>query len=509
MPLKVPFLPARAALDHSIKSIYPEPMRENLLSSAIPARRSPSVRPSRLNPTPLRAFRAISSMDRPFILGGAPCRGQRYSVTGSAPFMTLDLGARGGKAIVRDAPPIIQDMLGSIKDSNPFGLLSEIMAGLKDNFLPGPFPFSGGALGCFSYDLKDSLFNLAPVAPSKKQRALGLPLMSLGFYDNIYVYDHEKEKGHIVSLSPDDERAMRFKERIESAPKATGPAICHGQSIQPLSSNIKREDYLRAVLKAKEYIASGDIYQVNLSQRLGAPFTGGPFELYEALMEANPTPFSSYLDLGDFQIISNSPERLLSIRGDEMETCPIKGTRPRGRTPAEDALMIKELAANPKERAEHVMIVDLERNDLGMVALPGTVRVEDFQEIQTFSRLHHMVSTVRGSAPRGTDAVKVLEKIFPGGSITGAPKIRAMEVIEELETVPREIYTGSAGYIDFSGNADLSILIRTAIIKDKRLFLHVGGGIVADSDPVAEYDETILKAMDFLSLLNLTPGKLE
>jgi para-aminobenzoate synthetase component 1 len=191
-----------------------------------------------------------------------------------------------------------------------------------------------------------------------------------------------------------------------------------------------------------------------------------------------------------------------------METCPIKGTRPRGTTPAEDRELIKKLAANIKEQAEHVMIVDLERNDLGRVAMPGSVYVENFEEIKSFSKVHHMVSTVRGLAAPGTDSLLILKNIFPGGSITGAPKIRAMEIIEELESVPREIYTGGAGFIDFSGDMDMSILIRTAITKDGQLYLHVGGGIVTDSDPLAEYDETILKAMDFLSLLEMRPDAL-
>jgi len=477
----------------------------------------PRVRPSKKGPPPTEAFRAVSTMDMPFILGGAPCPAHRYSVVGAGPFMRLTLPAEGGTMEIRDMPPWLRDTMRGIPLNDPFDVLSRVMGALKGARAraggSGPFPFSGGAAGIFSYDLKDIIFKLPPNGPEKKGRGIGLPLMDIGIYNNLYVYDHEEERGYFISPAREDDAAEDFQRRIEGAGTGTRPtpgavpgSVRQGDAPPRLSSNTTRDAYLQGLKRAKEYIAAGDIYQANLSQRLSAPFTGEPFGLYEALIKENPTPFSSYFDPGGFQVISNSPERLLRMEGSAMETCPIKGTRPRGMTPAEDTRLMEELARSPKERAEHVMIVDLERNDLGMVSLPGTVQVENFQEIQTFTRLHHMVSTVRGTAPAGADPVLILKKIFPGGSITGAPKIRAMEIIEELESVPREIYTGSAGYIDFSGNADLSILIRTAVIKDNKIILHVGGGIVADSDPGAEYDETILKAMDFLSLLNLAEG---
>ncbi len=491
--------------------------------------------PLRVSPPPMAALRAMEDLGRPFVLGGAPCRGHRYSVTGAAPLMTITMGPGGEKTDIRNAPPFIRERLGikegagPVNHEDPFAVLSMVMEVLGEDAVPGPFPFCGGAAGFFSYDLKDLIFGLSPKRPSKKDAekkdtGLGLPLMDVGIYESVYVYDHDEDKGYFVSRSPESGPARKMRERIEAAsaglglppektgahapcPSAQGPHAS-GQAAPGISSSATKDEFIRAVLKAKEYIAAGDIYQVNLSQRLSAPFAASPASLYEALIRENPTPFSSYFDMGGFQVISNSPELLLQKRGSEILTSPIKGTRPRGETPRDDALLREELAASPKERAEHVMIVDLERNDLGRVALPGTVTVENFQEIQSFRRLHHMVSTVRARAPKGADAASILKSIFPGGSITGAPKIRAMEVIEELETVPREIYTGSAGYMDFSGSAELSILIRTAITRGGRLCLHVGGGIVADSDPAAEYEETILKAMDFLSLLNLRPEKI-
>ncbi len=464
------------------------------------------VRASATTPSPLTAFRAVSHMELPFILGGTPCPGHRYSVTGAAPFMTLclPLGATGYK--LKNAPPWVVDLLKKHEGTNPLTALSGILKTLNEDASKGPFPFNGGAAGFFSYDLDKKLFNLPPAGAEKQKKGLGLPLIYLGFYDNLYIYDHKETKGYIISRSPEAERAEEFKLLIEGATVGQGrDKPIHENMFPGLTSNTTKEKYIHDLSTAKEYIASGDIYQINLSQRLTTHLACRPFELYAGLMEENPTPFSSFFDFGEFQLISNSPERLLKVTGRIMETCPIKGTRPRGATDEEDRELIKKLASNIKERAEHVMIVDLERSDLGRVALPGTVSVENFEEIKSFSKLHHMVSTVKGEAPAGTDPFLVLKNIFPGGSITGAPKIRAMEIIEELESVPREAYTGGAGFIDYSGDMDLSILIRTAITKEGRLYLHVGGGIVADSDPKAEYDETILKAMDFLSLLKMSP----
>lgn len=481
----------------------PDPLKHRVAEADI------SVSPSEKNPVPLSAFRALSGLPLPFILGGAPCPGHRYSVTGAAPFMTLTLAADDKSIKLENGPSWAVDLLKKQREANPLTTLISLIKALNNGAVKGPFPFNGGAVGFFSYDLKDSLFSLRPPNPEKTKKGLGLPLLNLGFYDNIYVYDHNEERGYIVSRSPETEAARAFSAAMEDAPrdKSEGGPLTRDISA-PLASNTTKDEYLRALSRVKVYIADGDIYQINLSQRLETPYTGSPIDLYEELLKKNPTPFSSFFDLGGFQIISNSPERLIKVSGNLMETCPIKGTLPRGSTPAEDRAQIKKLASNIKERAEHVMIVDLERNDLGRVARPGTVSVESFQEIKTFSRLHHMVSTIRGEAPEDTDPFVILKNIFPGGSITGTPKIRAMEIIEELETVPREIYTGAAGFIDFSGDMDFSILIRTAIIKEGRLYLHVGGGIVADSVPLAEYDETILKAMDFLSLLKLRPEAL-
>jgi para-aminobenzoate synthetase component 1 len=270
-----------------------------------------------------------------------------------------------------------------------------------------------------------------------------------------------------------------------------------------ISSNFTKEEYCRTIERAKELIARGDIYQVNLSQRLKSNFDSDPFELYLRLRSINPAPFAAYLNFDGFKIVSASPERFLKICGRDIETRPIKGTRPRGSNDIEDLLLKRQLLSSAKDSAEHIMIVDLERNDLGRISEYGSVKPTEFIILETYSTVHHLVSTVSGKLRNGVDIVDCLKNCFPGGSITGAPKVRSMEVIEELEPTRRGIYTGSIGYIDFCGNADLSIVIRTIVIKDKSAYFQVGGGIVADSDPEKEYQETLDKARALVEAVNI------
>ena len=270
----------------------------------------------------------------------------------------------------------------------------------------------------------------------------------------------------------------------------------------PVSSNLTRDAYRARATRIREYIAAGDVYQVNLSMRLQTPLAAPPLATYGRLRAAQPVPFGAYIDLGGAHVLSNSPELFLRRRGDRIETCPIKGTRPRGVTPAADARLAAELRSDSKERAEHVMIVDLERNDLGRVCRTGSVRVERFAELATFHTLHHLVSSVRGTLAPEITVADVLRATFPGGSITGAPKIRAMQIIDEVEDAPRGLYTGALGWIDASGDLDLNVAIRTAIAADGALAYHVGSGIVADSDPEREYAECLLKADAFMRALD-------
>jgi para-aminobenzoate synthetase component 1 len=336
---------------------------------------------------------------------------------------------------------------------------------------------SGGAVGYFGYDMKDFIERLPDIAKDD----IGIPDCIVGFYDKITVYD--KQTDFPVPSWP--ARAEKF--RMEDIPG--------------LKSNFSKEDYVKAVKKAKEYIKKGDIYQVNLSQRFESQLNMEPYELYLRLRDFSPAPFSSYLNFGDCTIISSSPERFLMKKDAYIETRPIKGTRPRSCDPLMDEFNEKELTKSYKDRAEHIMIVDLERNDLGRICEYGSVKPTEFISLEKYSTVFHLVSTISGRLKKDIDAIDCLVATFPGGSITGAPKIRSMEIIEELEPVKRSIYTGAIGYISFDGNMDTSIVIRTILIKNKKLYFQVGGGIVYDSDPEKEYLETLDKAMGIMQAI--------
>lgn len=424
------------------------------------------------NVMPAAAFVALKQLGRPFLFSGSPSTGRRYSYAGAGPVSVIDY----------------------MEGRDPFEAVAKALSGSKGK---GPFPFNSGAIGYFSYDLKDII---EPGRRFRKKSGPDIPLFMAGVYDPVFVYDHQEKKGFLVSSMSSPERISIFTELLKGAvPFAATPI----PKAAALTSDTPKDEYIYLVKKAKEYIASGDIYQINLSHRLSIAWEGNPFSLYMKLLETHPAPLSSYLDFGDFQIISNSPECLLRVTDGIAETCPIKGTRRRGASKAEDDGLIEELRASRKERAEHVMIVDLERNDLGKVSATGTVEVSSFEEVETYPHLHHLVSTVKGRLKSGIDSALALKALFPGGSITGAPKVRAMEIIDETERSARSVYTGGIGWFDMAGDAEVSIAIRTAVYKDGILTLNVGGGIVADSVPEDEYDETILKAQDFLRVLGV------
>lgn len=444
----------------------------------------------------------------------------RYSILGSRPFLIL---RSRGREVVLTRPE------GETRlHANPFDVLADLMASHSLN-KPPEVPFAGGAVGYFAYDLGRQLEAL----PATATDDLGVPEMYLAFYDSAVVIDHYRRKtflcqapvsgaGEAVSGLENDitgtenaiagaggsagrpggSNAAWLAEIIANeggaSPRPTPPSAA-----QAITSNFDQVSYCRAVEMAKEHILAGDIYQVNLSQRFTAPLATPPFEFYLNLRQSSPAPFSAFLDFDGLAVASSSPERFLKITGDLVETRPIKGTRPRGRTPAEDEALKTELLASSKDRAELVMIVDLERNDLGRVCRFGTVRVPKLYALESYAAVHHLVSTVTGRLRPEAGPVDCLKACFPGGSITGAPKIRAMEIIEELEPVRRGVYTGAIGYLDFSGAVDLNIAIRTAVIRDGQVHYHAGGGIVADSEPLAEYHETLHKARGFFRALSL------
>jgi para-aminobenzoate synthetase component 1 len=386
--------------------------------------------------------------------------------------------------------------------SNPFTILKELFQ--KFAVTPSPagkygIPFTGGAVGYFGYDMKDFIEKL----PDISKDDLSIPDCTVGFYDTVLVFDNLKGKRYLASVEFEGIKTDA-KDKLRSAlsSKASKAATeCLVRTGENLRSNFSKADYIKTVEKAKEYIRSGDIYQVNLSQRFEADLKGEPYGLYLKLREASPAPFASYLNFEDVIVISSSPERFLMKTGSYVETRPIKGTSPRSSDPLSDELNEISLKESYKDRAEHIMIVDLERNDLGRICEYGSVKPTEFIALERYSTVFHLVSTVSGKLKRDVGPVDCLAAAFPGGSITGAPKVRSMEVIEALEPVKRSLYTGAIGYISFDGNMDTSIVIRTIIIKGKKLFFQVGGGIVADSDPEKEYYETLDKAEGIMRAL--------
>lgn len=362
---------------------------------------------------------------------------------------------------------------------NPFLCLKSLLKRFAVKSEGNDIPFKSGAVGYFGYDMKAFVEKLPDIAVDD----IMIPDCIVGFYDKVLVYDKQTYLP-AARGQPGLSRTGRYKDGYE------------------IKSNFSKEDYIMTVRKAKEYIRKGDIYQVNLSQRFESRLDAEPYELYLRLREISPAPFSSYLNFGDCTIISSSPERFLRKNGSYIETRPIKGTMPRSNDPLMDEFNEKELLKSYKDRAEHIMIVDLERNDLGRICEYGSVRPSEFITLEKYSTVFHLVSTISGKLKKNIDAIDCLLAVFPGGSITGAPKIRSMEIIEELEPVKRNIYTGAIGYISFDGNMDTSIVIRTILVKGDKMYFHAGGGIVFDSDPEKEYYETLDKAAGIVQAIN-------
>lgn len=414
----------------------------------------------------------------------------RYSFLGCDPFLVfkskhdfITLEYRNGRKV-------------SFK-GNPFLALKDLLKQYKMPRSFNAFPLgAGAAVGYFSYDLKQFIEKLPDLAHDD----LRLPDCIVGFYDHILTYDNLKRKTYLSSIGSKS-RANEFKD-ICARPRSEKQAPF--LSAPKPKSNFTEESYMKAVKKAKDYIRCGDIYQVNLSQRFESELTDiDLLSLYSRLRRMAPAPFSSYLDFKDLAILSSSPERFLFKKGLFVETRPIKGTRPRGDNRSADYLLSRELMQSAKDSAEHIMIVDLERNDLGRICEYGSVKLAESAALEKYSNVFHLTSTVTGHLKEGVDAIDCLMAAFPGGSITGAPKIRSMEIIEELEPVKRSVYTGAVGYISFDGNMDTSIVIRTFIVKGRKVYFSVGGGIVADSIPEKEYDETLDKASGLLASLGV------
>ncbi|ACL55104.1 aminodeoxychorismate synthase component I [Methylobacterium nodulans] len=412
----------------------------------------------------------------------------RYSYLAADPFLRFEV--RGGRAF-RDGAPL---------EGAPLAALRRLLAPYRAEPLPGLPPFQGGAIGYLAYDFGQSLERVA-VPP---RRASLCDDIALNLYGTLVAWDHREETCHLVATGFPETRGPARERHALACLDAweallAGPEpVARPRSVPPLAwrSNFSAESYAAAVERVRAYIRAGDIYQANIAQRFTAALPPGfdAFAFYRRLRARNAATFAAYLDFGRLKVASSSPERFLRLDGRQVETRPIKGTAPRSPDPAEDRARAEALLASDKERAENVMIVDLLRNDLSRICEPHSVSVPTLCGLETYAGVHHLVSVVTGRLRAGADALDLLAATFPGGSITGAPKLRAMDIITEIEGDARELYCGNIGWIGFDGRMDTNIAIRTVFMDEREAVLQAGGGITLLSDPVAEYEETLTKA---------------
>ena len=408
----------------------------------------------------------------------------KFSFIGLNPFMIFE--SKENKAFVD----------GKEVDGDPFNVLDNLISKYKvsEDIFSG-IPLLSGAIGYISYDVCRILERI----PDSSEEDFNISDMKFIFYNNIIIFDLRNNKQYITSLNGKDEEINDIQNKINEAIHLEEEVV--KKVNKEFISNFNKEDYKSAINKLKNYIVSGDVYIANMTQRFYTENTDDSFEIYKKLRSINKAPFSVFMNFEDFQIISSSPERFLEINNRKVITRPIKGTRPRGENKEEDIKNSLELLNSEKDKAELLMVVDLERNDLSKVCKPHSVKVTELFKLETYATVFHLVSTVEGILKDDVSAIKCIKECFPGGSITGTPKIRAMEIIEELEVLKRNIYTGSIGYFDFRGNADFNIAIRTIVKKDNKAYFGVGGGITYDSIEEDEYNETLDKAKALMRVL--------
>lgn len=416
----------------------------------------------------------------------------RYDILSAQPVTTL---------VTQGAETQISNEDGvSTSSADPFVLLREQM-GVPSEHVPD-IKFAGGALGYWGYDLVRRQTHL----PDLTLNAEGLPEMAIGIYDWALQVDHQQKTAQLLSYN----RYPQTRKLIEQIKvRLMNNEVVQQSSFQvhgDITSNFSRTSYEAAFKAVQAYLRSGDCYQINLAQRFSAQASGDAFTAYCKLRQLSPAPYGAFLNFPELQILCASPERFLRVHQGHVETMPIKGTRPRVADALQNELLLQDLRSNPKDRAENLMIVDLLRNDLSKNCAPGSVRVPKLFEVESYATVHHLVSTVTGELAAGHDALALLRDCFPGGSVTGAPKQRAMEIIEQLEPQRRGIYCGSIGYAGFDGNMDCNIAIRTLVYADGEIRCWAGGGIVADSEAGAEYQETLDKAAAMLELLRYYGG---
>lgn len=468
--------------------------------------RSPLIEEIECSTSPIDLFRIFLKEPYCFFLdsGMDPEKLGRYSFMGADPFLVL--------RSIGEETEVIRPDGKEIETGNPLDILNSYMGKYRIDLNESDPPFTGGAVGFISYDICHFIEKL----PKTMVNDLNLPEVYFGFYDVILCIDHLTGKTCLISTGfPEQDEKKRLdrakarleeiKSRLTDIPAATTTISnkTRGKN-KALVSNFSHEDYLAAVQKARQYIIDGDIFEVNISQRFETDIDIPPWELYLRLREINPAPFASYLDFGDVAIASASPERFIRSTGDMVETRPIKGTIRRGNTPEEDRANAEFLSNSEKNHAENMMIVDLERNDLGRVCRFGTVKVTELAILETFPTVYHLTSTIVGQLREENGLLELLKATLPGGSITGAPKVRSMEIIDELEPTCRSVYTGNIGYLSFNGNVDLNIVIRTFLLKEGRAYFQAGGAIIYDSDPESEYEETIDKVRALMDALDIT-----
>jgi anthranilate synthase component 1 len=454
--------------------------------------------------TPLSAFHKIDDGQHCFLLESAEStsHGGRYSIVGSAPRAVFE--ARGKD--VRITETASGETRAFVSDSDPLHDLEGLMAEYRPAGYEDLPVFFGGAVGYLAYD---AVRYFEPTVPLPRKDELGLADMVFMVTDTVLIFDHRFRKLKVVCsifLEADESPEAAYA-RGEEKIRALVEKLARPCAARPLNlllptdrivprSNTTREEYVGMVEKAKEYILAGDIFQVVPSQRFEIDFPGGPLDLYRALRSVNPSPYMFCLKFPDgFALVGCSPEVHVRAIDRRIEIRPIAGTRPRGATEEEDDTLAAELLADPKERAEHIMLVDLARNDVGRVSDYGTVTVDDFMIIERYSHVMHIVSNVSGRLSEGKTAYDVMRATFPAGTVSGSPKVRAMQIINELEKSKRCAYSGAVGYFGFDGNHDSCIALRTAVLKDGKAYIQAGAGIVADSVPESEYTETVNKAM--------------
>jgi anthranilate synthase component 1 len=459
--------------------------------------------------TPVSAFLKVARGDYSFLLesvrGGE--KWGRYTFLGSEP--ALVVRARANRMdLIRPGRAIETHQV-----DNAFEALRQRVQHFRAPEIPGLPRFFGGAVGFLAYDIVRCF---EPRIPVTVEDDLGVPDLYMMFTDTVLVFDNVRQSLKIIVNVPlDDFPSARVayqnaQVKIDAtiaqlreaavAPCLESPAL-DGKGELNITSNQTREGYMGMVDAAKEYIAAGDIIQVVPSQRFEAPLSVHPFNLYRSLRTINPSPYMFYVRLGEMTLVGASPETMVRVEGREITLRPIAGTRPRGHSEAEDLALERELLADPKEIAEHVMLVDLGRNDVGRVATIGSVKVTELMTVERYSHVMHIVSNVVGELQQGYDAFDAFRATFPQGTVSGAPKIRAMEIIDELETVRRGVYAGAVGYFSYTGNTDTAIALRTLVVKNDRVYIQAGGGVVADSDPGAEFDESINKARAMIRAL--------